>query len=911
MINDIVALVVAALISVPGSNVVVYDETVAETPLANFQVAVDAVDREFRGVWVTTVINLDFPSRPGLSNAEIMREIDTIVSHTSSLGLNAIILQVRPAGDAIYPSAIFPWSKYLTGEQGLPPTDGFDPLAYWIEQSHAHGIELHAWINPYRVTHSTSRIIDVNLLHPTNPARLRPDLVVPHPVNTALYLDPGFPDAQQLIIDGVVELLRNYPTLDGIHFDDYFYPHRDFDDSRSFALHGAGRDRHQWRVDNVNSMIYGVRQAINEINPNVRFGISPTGIWANRNSHPQGSDTRGFQHYLDISADSLHWIREGWIDYIIPQLYWHIGFDIADYAILLRWWENQVRGTDVGLHIGHAAWREFEGQANFDGEILRQLQMNEGSDVVSGSVFFRWSNLHGSVGETVRNWYAARPQGINRPQQPQWNREPLLTMNELKVVMPSRTEVHTTVDAQGFNIWGSSIPHLPLYMNGERINNRTPEGFFAVFAPLTDEENIFEFTQPNIPPVTRTVIRGAPAAPAAPPQAAAPAQPPADREYTEPYNATVTAEVAWLFPNPSTAGGTNWLLERGMRDRIVASVRDGQWLKLSNGGWIESQHVNRELAGSITENVLGVAEFYRDGHVETVSWPVSGVMGSGTAPAARAVFENDILTVFFGMQTEIPMFPENIPPAGSIFGGLGAGFTDDGIPYVTFSAASGYRINGFDITISNNRLQLIVSTPRPLYPSWRTPFNGFSFMIDPGHGGTDHGALGPMGILRSEKHINLEKSLKLAELLERMGANVILLRDTNDAEMSVRERVSASRAARPDMFISMHANSVAETTDATGIRGFTVWYRNETSHHAASVMLDHLHYINPDTNRWSNVNRANFYVCRPTWTPSLLFEASFMSNIDDFAWMIDPVNQARMADATVTALIAYFMGGVV
>ena len=363
--------------------------------------------REFRAVWVTTVINLDFPSRRGLSNAEIKHEIDYIVRHSQSLGLNAIILQVRPAGDAIYPSAIFPWSKYLTGEQGLAPADGFDPLAYWIQQAHAHGLELHAWINPYRVTHSTSRITDVNQLHPSNPARQRPHLAIVH--GNALYLDPGFPESRQLIIDGIVELLRNY-SLDGIHFDDYFYPARNFNDSVSFARYGGGMDRTQWRVNNVNSLIYGVQRAINGINPNVRFGISPTGIWANRGSHPLGSNTRGYQHYIELSADSRRWVQEGWIDYIVPQIYWHIGFNIADYYTLLRWWEDLLRGTNVNLYIGHAAWREHERHRHFNGEMLRQLRLNEASDVVRGSVFFRWSHLRGPVGAVVRDWYAARPQ---------------------------------------------------------------------------------------------------------------------------------------------------------------------------------------------------------------------------------------------------------------------------------------------------------------------------------------------------------------------------------------------------------------------------------------------------------------------------------------------------------------------
>ena len=905
MVNEIVSLVVSALISVPGAavapapietipvmahNVAVVEETAqVSNPM---ETATRRPERgEFRGVWVTTVINLDFPSTPGLSNTEIKREIDYIIDHSRSIGLNAIILQVRPAGDAIYPSQLFPWSKYLTGEQGLAPADGFDPLAYWLERTHANGMELHAWINPYRVTHSTSRILDVNLLHPTNPARLRPDLVVPH--GNALYLDPGFPDARQLIIDGIVELLTNY-DLDGIHFDDYFYPGRDFNDSASFALYGQGQDHRQWRINNVNSLIYGVRDAINESNPNVSFGISPTGIWANANSDPRGSATRGYQHYIELAADSLRWINEGWIDYIIPQIYWHIGFDIACYEVLLRWWENAVRGTDVELHIGHAAWREHESQNNFSGEILRQMQMNEASDVVQGSVFFRWRSLRGPVGDTLQAWYAARPQELTRPYTPA-ARQAVLLMEELDVVLPSG---NTTValNAAGHTIFGSSIPSLPLYMNGTLITNRTPEGFFAHYALLPEYENVFEFTQPGQPPVVRKITRSAPA-PAAPGPVATP---PPSHSYSrqEPHYATVTADVAWLLPNATLTGGSNWLLSEGMTDRIIESARGGEWLRLSNGGWIEAANVSRQQEANITENILSAGNAVRDENIETITWPVSG----DRVPAARAVYEDGTLTVFFGMQTEAPTVN-----GSEIFESAVRGVTEDGIAYIKLTVAEGSRINGFDIRPDNGNLALTVMTPRSLSPSWRTPFDGFTFVIDPGHGGTDYGALGPMGRRMAEKHLNLINSVNLANRLEELGAEVHLVRDNNEVTLTLRERIIFSRDKMPDMFISMHANSVAETTDATNIRGFTIWYRNPSSHHLANLIMNNMYAVNPGTNRWVQPNQANFYVCRPTWAPHILLETSFMSNIDDFAWMINPVYQEMLAEETVAAILAYFL----
>jgi len=913
MIGDMIAMVVAALMTVPGAGVspnetvpvMAHNVTVVEAPVQEAEPEVQAAERgEMRGVWVTTVINLDWPSRPGLSNAEIKREIDYIVSHTASLGLNTIFLQVRPEGDAIYPSEIFPWSRYLTGEQGRAPADGFDPLQHWLDAAHAAGLELHAWLNPYRVTHSTSNITNVNSLYRTNPARLRPDLVFRHERRPALYWDPGFPENRQLIVDGVIELLQNYPALDGIHLDDYFYPSH-FNDDASFAMHGWGNDRALWRRNNVNLLVQELHEAVRQYSPHARFGISPTGIWQNRGSSPLGSDTRGNEHYRAYFADSLAWVREGWVDYLIPQIYWHIGFDIACYEVLLNWWAAALYGSGVDLYIGHAAWREHEGQANFSGEMLRQLQMNEGREDIAGSVFFRWANLRGGVGDVLREWYGMRPQEprphMKAPTPP---REPLLLSDALTVVMPSRN-VSVNLNAAGHNIWGASIPDIPLLMNGELVEGRTPEGFFSLFAELEDGDNVFEFSQPGQPSVTRTISRVAPVPP--PPRDSVP--PAAAREYSrdEPFYATVSAETAWLFPNATETGGTNWMLERGMRDRVIASAADGNWLRLSNGGWIRAENVTTERPRRLTENVLSNGRFSRDGHIETVTWRVA----RGNVPAARAVLEefNGIMSlkVYFGMQTDIPV--TQVPPEGSIFGGLGAGETDEGIVYMIFIPMDGYRINGFDITGDDDTLTLTVMTPRPLYPNWRTPFYGFTFVIDPGHGGSDVGALGPMGAAFAEKHINLTNSFLLAERLENLGAEVHLFRETNDNDYTLRERVMHSRGIRPDMFISMHANSVAYTTDATNIRGFTVWYRNENSYRAARTMLDQLHYINPGTNRWKNPNQANFYVCRPTWAPSILLETSFMSNIDDFVWMITPDEQARLADETVVALMNYYLRG--
>ena len=263
----------------------------------------DRPGQEFRAVWVATLINLDFPSVQNLSAAAMRREIDAIVASTASMGLTAIILQVRPAGDAFYESGIFPWSMWLTGVQGrgIP---GFDPLAYWIESCHAAGLELHAWLNPYRIIHTSLNSSDPETLAPGHPVRRNPGLAVGWKAsngNSGLFLDPGLPESRRLIYDGVTEIIKKY-DVDGIHIDDYFYPGADFDDSASFALYGDGAPLADWRRENVNKLVKGIQEVIWKLNleldKNVRWGISPTAIWKNSSSDPLGvPTTRGQESY--------------------------------------------------------------------------------------------------------------------------------------------------------------------------------------------------------------------------------------------------------------------------------------------------------------------------------------------------------------------------------------------------------------------------------------------------------------------------------------------------------------------------------------------------------------------------------------------------------------------------------------
>ena len=939
-----------------------------------------STDEDFRGVWVSSVLNLDFPSKKGLTVDQMKKEAADTIDHAVRTGLNAIILQVRPTADALYASDLFSWSEYLTGTQGTAPASGFDPLAYWVEQCHAVGLELHAWINPYRVTHTADKRTDVKDLSATNPARLNPSWAVAY--KNALYFDPGLPQTRQLVIDGIKEIILNY-DVDGIHLDDYFYPSTDFPDDATYQKYGGGMAKDDWRRDNVNTLIAGIQSMIRETKPSVRFGVSPFAIWQNKASSPLGSDTRGAESYKTMYADTRRWVKEGWVDYICPQIYWLIGFEIADYQKVLGWWADVCRGTGVDLYVGHAAYREAEKQTGWDGEMIRQLQMNETlfAGDVQGSAFFRSALLQNSVGDQLAQYYTYAATA------------PTPRMNVLTVAQPSRN-ISTT--AAGYNIMGTSNPDRPLLMNGSPVTGRTPEGFFSVYVPIDKGANSFTFKQDGQTTVTR-VITGttAPASAGRATMASAAitnAYPAKDEfvssgdsvtfrctapvgasvsvtingltlpmrdtnaaananlgtnaiyattysvthtftdsgegavkvigrpTYTMTYNRqtkqatganvymiqknapfhiSVSADSAWLYPNATTDGGTAWQAVKHQRDTATAVSKDGAWVRLGSGAWIERTNVSLELERTLVQNVLTNGSYVKADTEDILQWnarqnPVTYIEQNG----------RDI-TIQFGLQAVVP--PHNITSTqlekDSMFTSIQSGVAN-GVPYITLTLKEDARLEGVYTDRVDGVFRVHFKKTRAL-ASGSKPLSGFTFVIDAGHGGSDTGATGPMGAALAEKHINLSNADKLAGRLEAMGATVTRVRVT-DTYYSLYDRTEVSRLINPDMFISMHANSMSESTNASNIRGFSVWYRNELSKPLADQIIDDLYAVNPLTTRRQLSNQSNFYVCRPSWAPSVIIEASFMCNPDDFSWLVNEKAQDKMADAMIDSILRYY-----
>ena len=301
--------------------------------------------REFRAAWIQSV-NGQFR---GMPTEKLKQNLIGQLNSLQKAGINAIIFQVRPEADALYASRLEPWSRFLTGVQGKEPEPYWDPMQFMIDECHKRGMEFHAWINPYR-TKTTLK----SELAPNHVYNIHPEWFVTY--GDQLYFDPALPESRRHICMVVSDIVSRY-DVDAIHMDDYFYPYpikgKDFPDDASFARFGGGfSNKADWRRSNVNVLIKKLHETIREIKPWVKFGVSPFGIYRNESSDPLGSKTKGLQNYDDLYADVLLWAREGWIDYNIPQIYWHIGHPVADYETLVKWWARNTENRP--LFIGQS-----------------------------------------------------------------------------------------------------------------------------------------------------------------------------------------------------------------------------------------------------------------------------------------------------------------------------------------------------------------------------------------------------------------------------------------------------------------------------------------------------------------------------------------------------------------------------
>lgn len=349
--------------------------------------------REFRGVWVATVVNIDWPSRNTLSVEQQKKEFLALLDTYRALNFNALIVQVRAAGDAFYASSFEPWSKYLTGQEGKAPDPYYDPLKWMIDQAHQTGFEFHAWFNPYRATFD----LDTVALAENHAFNTHREWMLKY--GKRFYFNPGLPEVVDYTTNVIMEVVNNY-DIDAVHFDDYFYPYKIegevFQDSAAFVQYvGNIETIEDWRRANVDSLVKTISDSIRLVKPWVQFGISPFGVWRNRSDDPNGSDTQAGQTtYDDLYANPLKWAHEKWIDYLVPQLYWSMNHPLASHSKLVKWWSDQKISSN--LYIGHGtykvknnsdkAWNRYK-------EIPKQIDLTREMSGVGGSVFFSAKSL--------------------------------------------------------------------------------------------------------------------------------------------------------------------------------------------------------------------------------------------------------------------------------------------------------------------------------------------------------------------------------------------------------------------------------------------------------------------------------------------------------------------------------------
>lgn len=364
---------------------------------------------EFRGVWICTVENIDWPSKKGLSVDEQKAAFIHLLDLHQRNGINAIFMQIRPAGDAFYPSQYEPWSEYLMGKQGLPPTPYYDPLAFMITETHKRGMEFHAWLNPYRAVFNVTK----SSIATSHITKIHPEWFLTY--GTTKFFNPGLQEVRNWVTNIVKDIVTRY-DLDGIHMDDYFYPYRiagkEFPDQKTYEQSNSKLNKDDWRRSNCDSIIKQLYLTIRTANPHIKFGVSPFGVWRNKTQDPDGSNTKAGQtNYDDLYADILLWLKMGWIDYVVPQLYWERGHKLCDYDTLLAWWNAHTYGKH--LYIGHGIYRVNTNAAWKDkNEIPKQIQALRQYSTTQGSVYFSSKNFETNANgwnDSLRQNYYALP----------------------------------------------------------------------------------------------------------------------------------------------------------------------------------------------------------------------------------------------------------------------------------------------------------------------------------------------------------------------------------------------------------------------------------------------------------------------------------------------------------------------
>ncbi|WP_411031561.1 glycoside hydrolase family 10 protein [Spongiimicrobium sp. 3-5] len=415
--------------------------------------------REFRGVWIATVANIDWPKKGTDAVSKQKSDYLTILNFYKDLNFNAVIVQIRTAGDALYTSQLAPWSRFLTGTEGIPPNGNEDILPWMIKEAHKQGFEFHAWLNPYRATLDSN----TKILSESHDYYKHPEWMIKY--GEKHYYNPGIPEVRSHLLKVMDEVVLNY-DIDAVHFDDYFYPYKIkdevFNDSLAYVSYALPQQTlEDWRRSNVDSLVQGIHKNIKKKKPWVQFGISPFGVWKNKATDPKGSDTQAGQTtYEDLYADPLLWMEKGWIDYLVPQVYWSMDLNVASHRKIVSWWAENSENTN--LYIGNGAYKIYN---NSDPawekkkELPQQLKLSRNTAAVSGNVFFSAKSLMKEREAVVRNLKRNFYKNVALPPASPLMENRSLNIPKLKQVWQNRDSLKIAMDFSGTN----SIRNILIY----------------------------------------------------------------------------------------------------------------------------------------------------------------------------------------------------------------------------------------------------------------------------------------------------------------------------------------------------------------------------------------------------------------------------------------------------------------
>ncbi len=928
---------------------------------------------EMRGVYVATVLNLNFPSKPGLSEEELKKEIDRIVQTSVSAGLNTIFFQVRPTGDALYVSKIFPSSRYLVKTEG--ESLAFDPFAYFITACREAQVSPIAWVNPYRITNFTSENAEEALaaLSDRNPAKIHPDWCIFY--GGKLMYNPALPEVQELILSGIREICENY-DVDGVLYDDYFYPYpvsgESFKDAEDYAaLAASGQSLADWRRENVNTMIRKTYETIKGIDSELSFGVSPFGVWQNKASDPRGSKTSAFESYSSLYCDPLAWIEGGYIDYISPQIYWERGYSAADFAELTRWWSAQVDGTAVKLIPSHAVYKVSDWKLGAD-EICQQVQFARAYMNVGGSIFYSYAaiaeNTAGvrdalselyedafSVSESVpftgrgisfsfpRNSYSttlpfvfvlassdpsvpvysetgkvartksgffsihqALNYGANRLTLSQNGEQYTLVINRvqnnssndlgrfmIKSTVPAKAEIAAArsgkkldlqVVAPSGSVVSASIGGQTVRLNaqgsvsgsGEYIA-QTYTGTYTMPVVRDGEE------MQKIGTIIFTCTRNEKSVSAE-----------GGELFVIPENlhlkATVVKDYSFLKISPTSSFYEDYLnTNRGMEDEIIA--QQGKYYQLAFGGWIHEDNIAIEKSAALSAASIGaVSSESKDGRFE-ILFPVSR-----SVPIHAKIKDGALeISLFHLASSGTASLAEN-----PLFSAIRKTPSGDRTVF-SLSLYNVENFYGFDYTYTDSGILFSFTLPQKL-PDSETPLQGKRIIVDAGHGGNDSGALGYLSG-HNEKDLNLSVALALSEKLKALGAEVFLTR-SDDTAVSLNERMDFLNEIHPDFCVSVHHNSVVESSDTNAARGVLGLYWSDAGLGLAKPLQQSVRQALSAYNY--GVNAQELALCRNYKFPQALLELGFICSPAEYERQLRADYADTCAEAIANGVLEYY-----